>query len=425
MLLFIFPAFLFIAYSVIYSYDVIYYDLWSEVATLQKIKAGQFSLTDFFSLHNEHRLFVPQLFNFIINYFTGMNYRVLSFLYAVIFLPMILVIYLVLKKQFVFKSFPLVLVPVSFILLSLKQWEAVFYPDTARAWSLLFSILSFYFLCFFDVFKSGKTPFALSIIFAVAGSFSFGTNLAVWLCGIPVILAIYEKRKISCLLIWLAAAAAVFILYFHDFRKSDDQVGIMYLVTHMGDSAKYAVIYLGNTFFNGAVTRIIWGTVLISFLIMVIYFFISDKRNWKNKAVLFWMTLIGYNIFVMLMTLVARINFGSKQAGSPRYVSSSIMIVTAVYVLILYWRNIQIIPSARRLFACLFLICVAGIFASFSYGLNYGRKNLVIKEKYAEIIYNYRSATKKDLEEIHPDVENIRSWIEFAEANKLSLFRNR
>ena len=138
-----------ILYVYLFAADVAFSDQWEVVPLFEKFFSNSLSFKDFYSLHNEHRMVFPRLVMLGIGIVTGYNNIIEMYFIQILFILSLLIISLIINKQFHFgiHEIPLWFILIPFLVLSLRQSENMLFGMQINfLLVLLAALLTFYFI---------------------------------------------------------------------------------------------------------------------------------------------------------------------------------------------------------------------------------------------------------------------------------------
>ncbi|MDF0554805.1 hypothetical protein [Kamptonema sp. UHCC 0994] len=195
-----------------------------------------------------------------------------------------------------------------------------------------------------------------SIVFALLGSMSYSTSLALWpvLCIFPVLVKLPRKVIIS----YITAAILVVGTYFLTYKTPSNSPSLAKL--SLGDTITYIPVYLGGIFSNKVTISLIVGIIgLIAATGFGVYWLLS-KNNPNRREWLPWLSIQTYAIATAFMAAVSRSGFGVEQATASRYASlPALFWIGLIVVTILWFRQWQLTFKIQGRFLIPLLAVVA------------------------------------------------------------------
>ncbi len=217
-LLTVLPILLVAALVFWFGVDAPLIDHWSMVEDLKRYYAGTWGLSDLFRSHNGHRLFVPRLILVPLADLTGWNTRVEMGLNLVAALGILWVLGRRIRRCLgaTGATSPMWVLPVvSLALFSLNQWENWLWGFQINVFLVVLWVV--WGFEFFGGWALMAGRYLGAVLFGLLATLTQGSGLVYWPVGAAMILAIREvspRRSGALLLLWLAIAAAVYVVYF-------------------------------------------------------------------------------------------------------------------------------------------------------------------------------------------------------------------
>jgi len=278
-----------------------------------------------FSQANEHRIFTYRLAVLSDFYFFGeVNFR-----HILIFgnISMILLVFALFKLDPLFKSNPLVFLPV--ILLIFVPMESV------SDWGIVILVIVYLYttglVSLFFLNKNGNLNFIIAILFAIITTFSFGNGMFIFISGF-IVLAISDYESKAKMLVWGSFMILCVALYFTDYNFS---AGTNSKTDFLQSPLLTLEIFL--TFFSGfmlpvlnnsAVTCTILGSIFFAFNCYLIVF--KWKEVKKHPVTLSFLVFIIITVAAMS---ISRIGSGLAVSFSKRYIIVQVLYISSLYIL--------------------------------------------------------------------------------------------
>ncbi|MBW4475836.1 MAG: hypothetical protein KME54_02920 [Tolypothrix brevis GSE-NOS-MK-07-07A] len=323
-----------------FSVNVPFWDDWALVDFFGKIYSGTANFGDFFTQHNEHRIFFPRIIFAILAFSSKWNIKLetyFSFLLALvnfIFLYKIAASTYNKDKKILFHLFNLTTCIVNFSLIQYENWLWGF----QISWFLIntFLILAVFIL---TVPKNvhPNSRLSLASLCCFIASFSSAHGLLSWLALLPSVYLIEgtTKQKKIRILGWIVLFAFCVAIYSIGYKKPSQHPSIFFILHQPLIASQYFFSLIGFS-----LGKNVWSPVVIGLIILLIFSFfnILCLKNYQsefiNKAAP-WLSLGWFAILFALMTTVGRAGFSVGQAIAPRYVSVSMLLVISCLQL---WR---------------------------------------------------------------------------------------
>ncbi|MCL4479504.1 MAG: hypothetical protein M1381_10465 [Deltaproteobacteria bacterium] len=413
------PVFLAFFYVFLFGVNGVFGDQWNIVYLFQKVFSGTITVSELFAQHNEHRIFFPLIFMLLLGVITHYN-NIVEMYSIVVFLSLSWIILLSgIKELFNNKLIRVtaICIPVTFLIFTWRQCTNMLAGfQITYAFAHTFSLLSLYLV--YRFIRSDKrgmrvTYLILSMAGAVIASFSSAMGLVVWIAGLSMLAAgtPEHRRKIGWpTAVWIAAGALSWLLYFINYHSPTVSArfgGVFNFIDMPFKAALYFFTLCGGWFTWNTLLSMIAGIVILALFFLSLFFVYGTGRVKEN---LFWIGTGLFSLFTMAAITAGRYNEGNTQALSSRYVTFSVLMVIAVYVMLadlsVHKQNKQ---SKYMVLLVLFMI-ITSIPVSFFYGSLVGKKDMLQREKDACILYNYRSSDDRSLLELYPLAHAVKHW---------------
>ena len=407
------PAIFIIYFVYRYGITVPYWDQWEHVTLLEKSHNHTLTFTDFWSQHNEHRIFFPKIIMFFLTQISGWN----------IFLELCTnIVFASLSLFFLFslldctqgtKNNTILKIITSFLIFSMAQYE-----NWSWGWQIqIYMVVTGIIVTIWLINKwQGKIQgLVIAILAAVLANYSFGSGILIWPSAL-FMLIIQEKWKLKHIIIWIAAGFVTVASYYYKHTGSSFDVPMTYFLSHPVTFIQYVLGYLGASL----APKIKYANLASVILLIIIILSILDIRRLDKerlRKMLPWLTLILYVLMSAIITGMGRVHLGRNQSMSSRYTTISTLFVISAIVL-LY--NSVILNIERKNKASLKdIVFIATVTLAFSFAyINvylFGIKNM-------KIVYNRinnvtscfndpDNASDEDLEKLYPKPEIVRQRI--------------
>lgn len=315
----------FLLFVYLYGVNVPLLDDWDAVALVGKLRNGTISFKDLFALHNEHRIFFPNLVMLVNGAYFSFNMKLQMYLSAVlwIFLCWLLVINFpdVSKGRLAFSA---IIVP--FILLNVKQSQNFLWGfQITFVSALVLPIISFYLLRGEVGRQIGLGRFLAAMLVGIVASFSCLHGLFVWPAGL---LLLSGQRKY--LLYWVAVGTIVWFSYFYGYQSPSHHPSVTLAMTSPIASLMFLACLVGNLVVGSDYYALFLGAIFLG-MFLVLFFVVPEGGRTPENA--FWRATALFSFIALSAITVGRIGLGLETAFSSRYVSFSALFLVAVLAL--------------------------------------------------------------------------------------------
>jgi hypothetical protein len=319
-----------------YSVNTMYADQWSDVTVIEQSYAHFFPWGTMWIQHFENRVFFPNIIVVLLAHTVHFSVQVEEYLGGVMLIASTAILVVAHKRRS--RSLPwLYYCPVALLSLSIVQYQNTLW-GFQLAWFIVLLALAVAVLLLDRVGLSwlllGGAIFA-----AVIGSFSSLQGLLIWPTGL--VLLYYRRRSLPYVGVWISAAAASTILYFHNydfavspnsqFARHHPLATIKFFLFAIGDVVGKPVT-LGSTdtdniyvvLFGLAIVALAVGTVLICGL----------RRDVKSSSPV-GIALICYGLLFAALITQGRSFLGFGGASFSRYTTFDLLILVGIYLALL------------------------------------------------------------------------------------------
>lgn len=309
------------------------WDQWKLVAVFDKVATGKASFTDFFALHNEHRLVFPKLIFLSLAFLTKWDIR--YELYLSIFLAGInfLILYKISslsRNNNTDSSWHLANILTCILIFSLVQYENWLWGFQV-AWLLINTCFTLAVLIIATSKNSARLY--LAAIPCLIASFSSAQGLLTWLAAIPLIASVHGSFRQRGIRVvgWILLFAVTSFIYLIGYVKPSYHPSTLFFLTHPLIGLEYLFTLLGTPLSNQPLTAIVVGLViLLSFLYLTLNFLKKSQYIQIDSTAAPWISIGLFTLLFALMTTAGRAGFGVEQATASRYTTSAILLIISV-----------------------------------------------------------------------------------------------
>jgi hypothetical protein len=375
---------------------------------------GTLSFSELWAQHNDHRMLFGNLIALGLARLGGWSQVRECLASVAITVVGQLFLFLLLRATFPSRIAPVLLVIDSLLLFSLTQDENWLW-GFQTVWFLVNSCV------FATLWFLSQTPlrlgsFAFATVFAIVGSFSSLFGLDVWLAGI-VALFVRSARPRWVILAWSGIAAAVMLLYFHDYRFFT-QSGATGFVQHpsVSTSLLYFLIYLGSPLacWAGATTSAVFGSLaVVGYIAGSTFMLIRTREPFLRTTIAPWIALGAFGIGCAVLTTAGRAGFGPDQALASRYITISTTLWIALLSLgALSLSSVRSIWVRRALTAASLTAGVIPFVIGSTHGLDDMRATYAARLADLSAARRVSTATDDELRQIFSDPNSVRLKLE-------------
>ena len=326
-----------------YSVNTIYADQWSDVTVIQQSYTHFFDWGPMWLQHFENRVFFPNIIVVLLAHTVHFNVQVEEYLGAVMLAASTVALLWTHKRRS--RSLPwLYYCPVAILAFSVVQYQNTLW-GFQLAWFMVVLALAVAILLL-DRVRLSWLVLGGAMVAAVVGSFSSLQGLLIWPTGL--VLLYYRRRSLAHVAVWITAAAAATVLYFHNynsavspesqFARHHPLATVKFFLFAIGDVVGKPVS-LGTTdpannyvvLFGLVIVILAVGTVLICGL----------RRDTKGSSPVGIALICNGLLFAALITQ-GRSFLGFGGASFSRYTTFDLLILVGIYLALLGH-----VPSAR------------------------------------------------------------------------------
>jgi hypothetical protein len=326
----IFFAILFeIIYINLYFINLYYLD---EFDLITNILNNKVTITDLFTVHNEHIIFFLKLIFYLLIYISNYNtvYNIYLSMVILILYYLFLLKILETSKKGLFIPFLLFL-----YLFHPSQYEISLFPSGLGCiLSYIFSIISLYNFYLYIQFQQDKNNilyYFFSYFYALVASYSqaYGFTVFITIMVFWPIIARKSILKNYLYYLWIICSIIIFYLFILQLSLLPNRPNISSIFENINSIILFLFLLLGNYLFPHKLAIIFGFIVFILSLLIIIDFLIQYlKEN------IFYILVIINFILVSLLISVSRYNLSLKSATAPRYIifSMTVLIFSILYL---------------------------------------------------------------------------------------------
>jgi hypothetical protein len=371
-------------------------DEWLMVDMAREIEAGSADFNMFWRMHYVHRILFPKIIYLLIACLSGFNVFYQNMFCFLAFCLYFAILFSYLKTQTenlgISSSDRKLLCGAACLLLSLLVFSPRQHENIMWGFQVTFmtcfaaSVSSLYCLSAYVGSERGKGLYIISIILAVAASFSSMQGVFTWIAG-GVSMAfcgrnVFRRRSYW---VWCLVGALVLLFYFLNFNDGVITIGIY---VKLDNASNYLGSFIGLLVYflsaagsslspeNGG--ALVIGFFIVYCLLYVIYELAAGKGGEPGKESVFPVSLIVYGFISVLA-----ISFGRRleeDALLSRYTTFSLALVIGLF-LYLYGKTVGRM-SVRE---C--VVPAAAAFALFFIGKLYVRFNLTNQSETYAVLF--------------------------------------
>jgi len=412
------PILLLVWFIVLYGINIPYWEQYCNLPLFKKIALGNASIQDFwyYSLHQEHRQFLPLIF-FTIPLAFWFNWNTKISIFIIIFLTIItftLICYLASKQNNNdWKKIHIGNILSGFLLFSIIQYEGLLESVT----ELPFAILWFVVCLFYLSYGQGKLKirFAIALLALVIAAFSFGSGLFFWIAALPSLILfcnnLPNKIQKYYYLTWFGVYFLTIYVYFLGYRQPPYHHNGIFILSYPKVAVNYFFTYLGaslSTF--GSSTRFLGIVSFLGFLTLVALILKQNNQRIIKQSMV-WISLGTYVLISALASAEGRAPLGGMDfARTSRYTTTTVLfIVSIIQLLALFYQAYPNKPSWIYYSICglIFAFVVNNSLVSLAPAIKFSQNMSQGKSCLESVTFNQGPVPEKCLERLYPNADQL------------------
>lgn len=315
-----------------YGINAIWLDQWDDINVI-----GHPTLGNLWALHNENRIFFPNLIVLVLAGTTQFNIHTEEYVSGVMLVAAVGLIILAHKQRS--PSTPwLYYCPVAFVMLSFVQYQNTLWGFQMAWYLVLLALAGTVFLL--DRATLTTTLLVGAIIVAVLGSFSSLQGLLIWPAGL--VLIYHRRRSRSQTTVWVVCALVAGAVYFYHASSVIEGSSGNYVYAYPLRALEFFFAAIGDVVGEGLPADghnqgiIAFGVVIVAVGVWTtITYGIRRSEGGSPLGV----ALICFGTLFAALTTAGRAANGLSAAGASRYVTFDLLILVGCYLAILDGRS--------------------------------------------------------------------------------------
>jgi hypothetical protein len=432
-------------------------DPWNDLIPMTNaLYGGTFDFADLIKTQNDSRPVVSNLVTLSVSWMTHLNMKTLYYVGYFIYICCIILIFYLIKREinFDFKTlillFPLLCYMLNpfFLARFLNNIGSVYYPVM-----LLTALIAIFSL---NKSKDSNWFFLLSVVMAVACSFSYAAGFAVWIAGFVQLLVQTMVKKSEKIFLWCSAAFLTFLTNYVILGFPSEGPHSMGAITVFLDTAVRYPFQKFLCFMGSLGAEIIFDSQTAMFFGLLIFFgmvglLIINRQSLELDRYSCWYGLLVFGLLTSFMVTVSR-SASSVNGGSPdtiffipavRHSLAIFLPLVCLYVLALMYTknsyNNNLSTSRNRsdlvsnplqkkylnsiLLVMIFCLVLAGFLFHISSGIKIGEMNYSRMAENKQILLNYANEPDEKIQRLQPNhPDRVRPEALLLEKNNLSVF---
>ena len=311
-----------------YGVNSIWQDQWDDINVIAHPNLG-----NLWALHNDNRIFFPNLVVLLLAHTTHFNVHIEDYLSGIMLVLAIGLLIVAHKRRS--PSTPwLYYCPVAIIMLSFVQVGDTLWGFQMAWYLVMLALAGAVFLLDEPILTWLSLIGAMAL--AIVGSFSSLQGLLIWPAGL--VLLYCRSRPKRFVITWLAGGIVTGAAYFYQFRPTGPASNDSYVLSHpvltiefflsaIGDVVGESLPSVGRN--NGV---LVLGVVIVAVAIWVII--VYGLRGDKSGSPI-GVALISFGLMFAATITVGRTSYGLYVAGVSRYTTYGLLILVGCYLAIL------------------------------------------------------------------------------------------
>ncbi len=362
--------------------NIIFQDQFHFMGIIKKYFESSLSFADLWRGHLEHRTLGYNTIFLLNAIFFHLNTLIEACLGAVILLFTCILIYFsyhnslneILKNLYIQISF---IVLISFVIFSLNQWEnIVFSLGIAIMLKTLLFILSFFLLDRIIIGQKHYLPYlTISIILAIllfGGGYSLAFILSMLISFVFILIL---KRKIEpkqiktffWVLLTSISAITIYLYKIYDNNMINNNITMLdrlVFIVHnplgamkfllLSFSSSVVGVNVANHYLSQSVILLLGLLVIYAYIYALIKYITSKMYDKTFMPIM----LIAYSIFILLMILVGRLDYGVEYGMSSRYTTDTQCGIIGIIWIVVYSTMKLDLKQSKKYIALLLLLII-------------------------------------------------------------------
>jgi len=396
-----------------FGVNVVYFDQWEMVPLFDKLSSGDLTFSDLFAQHVQHRMFFPKLAMLALGSLTSYDNVAEMYLILCCFLVTVLCVIAAFGRR----TPALALIPVGFLVFSLRQFENMLWGwQVSFAFAQVFSILTFFLIHRLRGGAATGVMLLAASASATVAAFSAVQGLWAWPVGaVQLLLAPLDKKtKRFSALAWISGGTGVWALCFLGYSLPAQGQPLAYVFEQPASAARFMLALLGNSLFwhqDLATT----GDAVLLFLAITALFLIYRRGGWGAYS--FWIALLLFSLATLVTIAAGRAELGLTQASLSRYSTFSLLTVLATYGLLVErflddrgTRGVRRWLSSAILLGVLCAVVVPSVPISYACGMAAGERTREVRETAAIVLGTYEFQPEEHITDyLYPRSETVKN----------------
>lgn len=413
------PIFFLCWFIFLYGVNIPYWEQYCNLPLFKKIALGSASIQDFwyYSLHQEHRLFIPQiLFTIPLAFWFHWNTKIEMFI--IIFLAVImfaLLCYLAFKQSDNdWKKINTANIVSGILIFSIIQYESWLQSvQTCIYLANLCFIICLFYLSYGQ--QKAEFRFIIAILALVIASFCFGTGLFYWIAAIPSLIVfcnnLPKNTRKYYYLTWFGIYILTILIYFLGYRQPPYHHTGIFILRYPKVAVNYFFTLLGSPLSSfGSFTRFLGIIIFVGFLTLAALILKQNNQRIIKQSIV-WISLGTYVIIFALSSTEGRAPLGGMDfARTSRYTTITILLIISIIQLLrLSYQSYRNKPDWIYYSICGLIVAFVlnNSLVSLAPAIKFSQNMSQGKSCLESVTFNQGPVPEKCLERLYPNADQL------------------
>lgn len=356
-----------------FTVNVPFWDQWqSSIDLFFNISQGKIIFNDFFSQHNEHRLFFPRIIFVILAFASKWNIKIELFCSIFLAILIFLLFYKISdfnRKNTSDRLFHVTNILICYLTFSYSQWENWLWGFQIALFLINLCLIGAIFVitCLPNI--SLNKRIAIAAILCFIASFSSAHGLLTWLALVPAIIFSKDNLKdnIKIITIWMGLFFLSGFIYSIGYVKPGGHPSLSFLLQSPLAGINYFFSLLGSPLLaitiNPNISIFIGLIIFTLWVIINIYTYINHKKAFIQNFIP-WFSLGLFVILFDCVTTVGRVGFGLPQSLSSRYTTIGVLLIISLIQISRLFLTLEHSQTVIKLSRRIYLFLIALVFTT-------------------------------------------------------------
>lgn len=393
-----------------YGYTVPFWDEWEFVTFLEKFHNHTLTFTDFWAVHNEHRMLFPRILMLILANMSGWNILLEAYSSIIFAAFSLYCLFSMLDDIQDSQKYSILKIIISLLLFSMIQYENWLFSFSVQYYMAMTGVIAS--VWSINKWQGQMRGLVTAILAAIFSNYSLGAGLFIW-PSVLLMLIFQKKWKLKHILIWIFAGFVTCASYFYKHPGSAFGLPMTLFLSQPLNFVKYIFSFLGAPLAQDISTAI-WISLILFIIIILSMLDIRRLDKKRFDKMIPWLTLIIYVILNAVIIGMGRIHLGINQALSSRYTTISTLFVISAAVLLYNSIILNLEKNRKASLKDIVFILVVSLAFSVTYINSYkngmsGMKKMSNRVNDSAIcLKDPENASDEDLKNLYPIPELVR-----------------